>query len=118
MIIGIGIDITELSRIQKMAAYKEKFAARILTDKEQEIYQSLSERRRVEYLAGRFAAKEAFSKAYGTGISKDLSFHDIEITSDHKGKPFIIKPFKEGVHLSISHSREYAAAQVVIEKID
>jgi holo-[acyl-carrier protein] synthase len=68
----------------------------------------------VEFLAGRFAAKEAFSKAMGTGIGKDLSFLDIEIAVDPLGKPVIVKP-DVNAHLSISHSRDYAVAQVVIE---
>jgi holo-[acyl-carrier protein] synthase len=88
---------------------------RILTESEILIFEKLNGRRKVEYFAGRFAAKEAFSKANGTGIGKHLSFLDIEIISDDKGKPVISKPFSEGVHLSISHSRDYAVAQVVIE---
>ncbi len=75
----------------------------------------LSGRRQVEFLAGRFSAKEAFSKAAGTGIGKNLSFIDIEIESDALGKPMIVKP-KVHAHLSISHSREYAVAQVIIEE--
>ena len=68
-------------------------------------------------MAGRFAAKEAFAKAYGTGIGTQLSFLDIQVENDEKGKPHITKPLQKGVHLSITHSTEYAAAQVIIEKI-
>jgi holo-[acyl-carrier protein] synthase len=116
MISGIGIDIADLERIRKIIARQERFPERILTPKEQDGYRRLPEKRQVEYLAGRFAAKEAFSKAWGTGIGEELSFQDIEIEKDEKGKPYISKPFKDGIHLSISHSREYAVAQVVIEK--
>ncbi|RBP87986.1 holo-[acyl-carrier protein] synthase [Cytobacillus firmus] len=116
MISGIGIDIAELERIRKIIARQERFPERILTSKELDGYRCLTEKRRAEYLAGRFAAKEAFSKAWGTGIGEELSFQDIEIEKDEKGKPYISKPFKDGIHLSISHSREYAVAQVVIEK--
>ncbi|KOP79580.1 holo-ACP synthase [Cytobacillus solani] len=116
MISGIGIDIVELNRIRKIYLRQRKFVDRILTAKEKEIFNSLTEERQAEYLAGRFAAKEAFSKAVGTGLGGNLSFLDIEIEKDKKGKPFISKPFNEGVHLSISHSKEYAVAQVVIEK--
>ncbi|CAM3621513.1 holo-ACP synthase [Cytobacillus oceanisediminis] len=116
MISGIGIDIAELERIRKIIARQERFSERILTSKEMAVYNNLPEKRRAEYLAGRFAAKEAFSKAVGTGIGEKLSFQDIEIEKDELGKPFISKPFKKGVHLSISHSREYAVAQVVIEE--
>lgn len=116
MISGIGIDIVELSRIRRIYVRQQKFVDRILTVKEKEIFNSLSEERKGEYLAGRFAAKEAFSKALGTGFGGKLSFLDIEIEKDKNGKPFISKPLNEGVHLSISHSKEYAVAQVVIEK--
>ncbi|MEQ2528710.1 holo-ACP synthase [Bacillaceae bacterium CLA-AA-H227] len=116
MISGIGLDIVELKRIEAIMERQEKFANRVLTESERVKLDTLSGKRKVEFLAGRFAAKEAFSKAFGTGIGKDLSFLDIEIASDEKGKPFITKPFNKGVHLSISHSAEYAVAQVIIEK--
>jgi holo-[acyl-carrier protein] synthase len=112
---GIGVDITELDRMETLINRQPRLKERILTESEILIFEKLNGRRKVEYFAGRFAAKEAFSKANGTGIGKHLSFLDIEITSDDKGKPMISKPFSEGVHLSISHSRDYAVAQVVIE---
>jgi holo-[acyl-carrier protein] synthase len=115
MIKGIGIDIIELERIQNMIIRQGKLADRILTDNEKQKFNLLSKRRKVEFLAGRFAAKEAFSKAAGTGIGKELSFLDIEIESDPYGKPMIVKPEVQA-HLSISHSRDYAVAQVVIEE--
>lgn len=115
MISGIGIDIAELGRIRKIIARQERFPERILTPREIAVFNALPEKRKAEYLAGRFAAKEAFSKAVGTGIGERLSFQDIEIEKDELGKPFISRPFKEGVHLSISHSKEYAVAQVVLE---
>jgi holo-[acyl-carrier protein] synthase len=112
---GIGVDITELDRMETLINRQPRLKERILTESEILIFEKLNGRRKVEYFAGRFAAKEAFSKANGTGIGKHLSFLDIEIISDDKGKPVISKPFSEGVHLSISHSRDYAVAQVVIE---
>lgn len=115
MISGIGIDIVELNRIQKVYKRQGKFVDRVLVPNEKEIFNNLSEKRKVEFLAGRFAAKEAFSKAVGTGIGEKLSFLDIEISKDELGKPYISKPLRKGVHLSISHSLEYAVAQVVIE---
>ncbi|MDM5214932.1 holo-ACP synthase [Peribacillus sp. NJ4] len=118
MIKGIGVDITELDRMETLINRQPRLKERILTEKEISIFEKLNGRRKVEYFAGRFAAKEAFSKAYGTGIGKHLSFLDIEITSDEKGKPVISKPFSEGVHLSISHSRDFAVAQVVIERVN
>ncbi|MGG3738765.1 holo-ACP synthase [Aeribacillus pallidus] len=116
MIKGIGIDIIEFSRIQSVFKRQPKFIERVLTPAEQEQFHQLSERRQLEFLAGRFAAKEAFAKALGTGIGTELSFQDIEIIKDEKGKPYI--PYNEYiVHVSISHSIEYAVAQVVIEEI-
>ncbi|MBD8138723.1 holo-ACP synthase [Bacillus sp. CFBP 13597] len=115
MIKGIGVDITELDRMETLINRQPRLKDRILTESEILIFEKLNGRRKVEYFAGRFAAKEAFSKANGTGIGKHLSFLDIEIISDDKGKPVISKPFSKGVHLSISHSRDYAVAQVVIE---
>ena len=116
MIKGIGIDIVELDRIKAIFERKNRFIERILTDQELLTFKPLSDKIKIEFLAGRFAAKEAFSKAYGTGIGKDLSFHDIEIATNEKGKPYIVKPIHQGVHLSITHSDHYALAQVIIEE--
>lgn len=116
MIEGIGIDIIELPRIKKAIEKKNRFVERILTDKEQVTYNSLKkEFRKIEFLAGRFAAKEAFAKAIGTGIGA-LSFQHIEITSDRNGKPFInAEGFeRKQIFLSISHSKTYAVAQVIV----
>lgn len=117
MIKGIGIDITELNRIEALIHRKPAFINRILTQKERESFLRLSDKRRIEFLAGRFAAKEAFSKAMGTGIGGKLSFLDIEIEKESSGKPIIVKPINTGVHLSITHSKEYAFAQVIIEEV-
>lgn len=118
MIKGIGIDITELERVKRILERQPRFPERILTKKEIERFEQLKGQRKVEYFAGRYAAKEAFSKANGTGIGKKLSFLDIEITVNEAGKPCIIAPICTGVHISISHSKEYAIAQVVIEEVE
>lgn len=71
----------------------------------------------MEYLASRFAVKEATSKALGVGISKEFSFHDVEVKKDDKGKPYIdYKNFK--THLTISHTDTTVVAFVVLEKGD
>ncbi|WP_043934359.1 holo-ACP synthase [Bacillus sp. EB01] len=116
MIKGIGIDLIEIDRIKKLAERQLRFPDRVLTPVEKDMYLNLPERRRVEFLAGRFAAKEAFSKANGTGIGEILSFHDIEIGKDSNGKPFFLKPDGVRAHLSISHTKQYATAQVIIEE--
>ncbi|HLU22909.1 holo-ACP synthase [Lederbergia graminis] len=115
MIIGIGLDIVEIERIDKLRLAQKRFPARILTDAELDHYESLNEKRKAEFLAGRFAAKEAYSKARGVGIGRVLSFQDIEVSADANGKPLIVKPDFHRSHLSITHSDKYAAAQVIIE---
>lgn len=116
MITGIGLDIVELGRIGKLDARSGKFRARILTEAELEIYESLKGRRRIEFLAGRFAGKEAFAKARGTGIGVACNFVDIEIVPDMKGKPVL---FFKGVvvpgFISITHTETVAAAQVILQ---
>ncbi|MGG4167798.1 holo-ACP synthase [Rossellomorea vietnamensis] len=116
MIKGIGLDIVEIGRIRELLERQPKFVKRILTEREEDTFFSLSEGRRIEYVAGRFAAKEAYAKANGTGIGKVLSFQDIEISKDGNGKPYFSKPEGTQAHLSITHSREFAAAQVIIEE--
>ncbi len=118
MIIGIGIDIVELKRIEQLMMKNEKFIDRILTEEEKGIFFQLSPKRKVEFLAGRFAAKEAYAKAIGTGIGKNVSFHDIQIMNDDNGKPIVVSNGKDcRIHVSISHSRDYAIAQVIIERL-
>lgn len=119
MIKGIGIDLIELDRIKQSMEKDERLANRILTDKEKLVFnEKQSINRKTEYLAGRFAAKEAFSKAVGSGIGK-LSFQHIEVLADEKGAPFLIAKGYESyrVFISITHTKQYAAAQVVIEEV-
>lgn len=118
MIQGIGIDIVELKRIERLMMKTDRFIKRTLTEKEGNEYAALrSNRRKVEYLAGRFAAKEAFAKATGTGIG-ELQFTDIEILTLQSGAPSLYVSGYETnrLHLSISHSEQYAVAQVIIEE--
>jgi holo-[acyl-carrier protein] synthase len=116
MIIGIGIDIIELERIKEIMG-NQRFLERILTERERQACATLSEGRQVEFVAGRFAAKEAYSKAVGTGIGKELSFLDMEIMNEESGKPIFRVQTIHNVHLSISHSKDYAVAQVIIESL-
>ncbi|MCP8971251.1 holo-ACP synthase [Ectobacillus ponti] len=115
MIIGIGMDIIELDRIASMLERQPKFLLRVLTEKERTRAGQLSGHRQVEYVAGRFAAKEAYAKALGTGIGKELSFLDLEVTPDERGKPVMRGPAPYLTHVSITHSRQFAAAQVILE---
>ncbi|WP_067837558.1 holo-ACP synthase [Amphibacillus sediminis] len=118
MIIGTGIDIVELNRIKQLLASQPRFSRKILTVKEQACFNDLpSDKRKLEFVAGRFAAKEAFAKAYGTGIGK-LAFRDIEILPNPYGQPIINVHGLEHYRffVSISHSDHYAVAQVIIEQ--
>ncbi|MDC3413126.1 holo-ACP synthase [Aquibacillus sp. 3ASR75-11] len=117
MIKGIGIDIIELDRIKQNMERHTRFLERVLTEKERELFDQLSSpTRKLEFLAGRFTAKEAYAKAVGTGIGK-LRFIDIEILPNEKGAPIItvVNSEDEKIAVSISHSKEYAVAQVVID---
>lgn len=116
LIKGIGIDIVEMDRIEQASVKNKRFAARVLTELELDRYEKLStNKRKVEFLAGRFTAKEAFAKANGTGIGS-LSFQHIEVISDEAGKPCLSARGYDSdkLFVSISHSKAYATAQVII----
>lgn len=117
MIIGLGTDLVETARIKEAIANNSRFVGKLLTENELSTYTDiLNEKRRVEFVAGRWAAKEAFAKAYGTGISSQLHFHDIEVTNDDQRKPLVIcDKVDTPVHITISHTDHYATATVIIE---
>ena len=121
MIVGIGNDIIEIERIEK-AISKEGFKNKIYTQKELENIQKRGNR--TETYAGIFSAKEAISKAIGTGV-REFSLTDLEILNDDLGKPYvavsekldkIIKDKKEDyqIEISISHSKKYATAVAIV----
>ncbi len=124
MIVGLGTDIAEIERIEKaLNRSGEAFAQRILTEKELETFNGLKQQGR--YLAKRFAAKEAASKALGTGIAHGVSFQDFEISNDENGKPVLTLAGKalqlaqaadvQHCHITISDERSYAVATVILE---
>ncbi|WP_217587372.1 holo-ACP synthase [Lentibacillus saliphilus] len=118
MIKGIGTDLIELKRIEDQLLKSERLVDRVLTDHERTIFDALqSTQRKVEYLGGRFAAKEAFSKAAGTGIGQKFSFKDIEVLNNEQGAPVLTlkKDYQDIVFVSITHTSAYASAFVVIE---
>lgn len=118
MIKGIGVDITDIARVQKAAARRDGFAERVLTPAELAVYQTLTEKRQAEYLTGRFSAKESYSKAYGTGFGP-ISFQDIEILDNAQGRPVVTKhPFAGPAHVSISHTDTLAMTEVILERSD
>ena len=118
MIKGIGIDLIEIERIAAAVKKRSTFKDRILTKKEAEVFNQLpNDKRKHEYLAGRFAAKEAFAKASGRGIGR-LSFQDIEILSKSSGAPEIkVKGYDDlTLFVSIAHSESHAVAQIIISE--
>ncbi|MCP8618094.1 holo-ACP synthase [Salirhabdus salicampi] len=119
MIKGIGIDLLEISRLEEKVRRNERFVKRILTTRELDLLNQCSSRKRkMEFSAGRFAAKEAYAKARGTGLGQDLSFLDIEVIPDEKGKPVVyVKGNREkNTFLSISHSEQFVIAEVIIQE--
>lgn len=112
MIKGIGIDICKINRL-KLSSFK-----RILSEDEIIAYKSIKLlSRKKEYLAGRFALKEAIIKAFGN-IDIKIYFQDITILNDLNGKPIVKSPdYKDYfIWVSISHEKEYVIAQAIIEK--
>jgi len=123
MIIGIGIDIIEINRIEKVMLRTSSFIEKSFTSNEIEYFKSKGLKGNV--IAGNFAAKEAISKAIGTGF-RGFGLKDIEVLRDGLGKPVVnlsykiyklldIKEFN--IHVSISHSKENAIAYAVMEVI-
>lgn len=118
-IFGIGTDIIEISRIKKNLE-SDRFLKRIFTNREIEYFESRGMKR--ESIAATFSAKEAISKAIGTGI-RGFNFNDIEVLRDEKGRPYVIAHgnFKKlcsdnnicEIKVSLSHCREYAVANAM-----
>lgn len=104
MVIGIGTDIIQNSRVSA------KIAKRVLTKSEFSIYETKHPDLKNEYLASRFAAKEAIVKA----TNKKYTINQIEILNDDSGKPYCSNI--EGVELSISHENEYSVAFAIYQK--
>ena len=125
VILGTGInDIIEVARIREShERFGERFLNRIL--REGEITYCLSHRLPAPHLAARFAAKEAISKAFGTGIGRHLSWHDMEIRRKESGEPYVVlhdggidllkSRGGRNVHITLSHTQGYAAAMAILE---
>lgn len=115
MIYGLGVDITEIARIQKAQAKRADFAEKILTPAELLKFNSFAGKRAAEYLAGRFSVKEAYAKAYGTGLG-EVGLQDVECLDNERGKPVITKhPFDGIAHVSISHTDALVMTEVILE---
>ncbi len=125
-ILGIGVDIVENKRIQKLVKNKN-FINRIFTSKEINFSKKILNK--TNYFAKRFAAKESFVKALGTGFRENINFKNIEINNDKKGKPFYsknnkidqviknrFKIKKYDIFLSISDENNYSIAYTILQK--
>jgi holo-[acyl-carrier protein] synthase len=128
MIYGIGTDIIDIRRIQATLARRgERFAEKVLGEHELAVYRARSERvpqRGISYLATRFSAKEAFSKAIGLGMRMPMTWRACEVVKAPSGKPeirlhgaladwFALRHLV--AHVSVSDESDYAAAFVVVE---
>jgi holo-[acyl-carrier protein] synthase len=124
MIAGIGADIVEVARVARLLErYGERFAHRVLTSAEWSEFQRSGNRQ--TYLAGRFAAKEAFAKALGTGLRDPVLLSSISVTNDPLGKPCLLFGSEllrlletRGIcahHVTVTHERSLACAVVVLE---
>ena len=127
MIYGIGTDIVSIERIQNILnKNRDGFINRVLTEHEKALFANKADS--AAFCAKRFAAKEAFSKALGTGIGRIVSFQDLTVRSNEHGKPYFMpseklrlylqeKGIKHG-HVSISDESQNALAFVVLETLD
>lgn len=124
MIIGIGTDIIEIDRIENAVKRTNGFVNKLFTKNEIEMFESKGFKS--EVVAGNFAAKEAISKAIGTGF-RGFGLKDIEVLRDELGKPIVnlsnkvytvMKRKNINIHLSISHSRNNAIAYAVMEVLE
>ncbi len=124
MVLGVGIDIIEVERIRSShERFGERFLRRIL--RPEEIAYCFTHAQPAPFLAARFSAKEAVSKAFGTGIGAQLGWQDIEVRRKESGQPYVVlhgrgqslMDIRGGrlVHLSLSHTTSYAAAVAVLE---
>lgn len=124
MILGTGIDIVEVARIRSsIERFGERFLARLFTAGE--LAYCRQHRDAAPFFAARFAAKEAVSKAFGTGIGARLGWLDIEVARHASGQPYVILHGKglvlmrdmqgDSLHLSLSHTETHAAAVAVLE---
>jgi len=125
MIFGIGTDIVEIDRIKSLTSLN-KFAIKILSQKELKFFDSLGSEKKITYISKQFAGKEAVSKAIGKGITKETQLKNIEILRDKNGAPIfnpknnLEKIFRNlGItktHVSLSDEKNYAIAIAILEK--
>ncbi|MCB5286970.1 MAG: holo-ACP synthase [Candidatus Cloacimonetes bacterium] len=126
MILGLGTDIIAVPRIERVIKSNPRFIEKVFSSKEQQYCSGKANP--AQSYAARFAAKEAFMKALGTGWDEGISWAEIEVINDAKGKPSISLSGStqalaqsrgpQKIHLSLSHEKDYAIATVILEKED
>ncbi len=123
-VIGIGVDLVECERIQhSLDRFGDRFLRRVFTDGE--IEYSTTMKFPARHLAARFAAKEAFSKAFGTGIGKSMGWRDIDVRKKESGEPYLVlsggaEELAKGrgvtnALITLSHTDHHAMAMIVLE---
>ena len=131
MILGIGIDIVDILRINKiLERYPGQFAKRVLGKRELGTYENIlfsdvrSKEKADRFIAKRFAAKEAVSKAFGTGLRGQISLKTIEVLNDSLGKPYVVfsplknkntLPYFKKIHISLTDENNFAQAIAILE---
>lgn len=130
MIIGIGTDISQITRFEAMLdRLGDNLVNKHFHSREKAAFQDTMPEQKPAFMAKRFAAKEAFAKALGTGIAKGIYLKDIEVYNDNLGKPYLRlhnavlkqlekqtpKGYESNIHLSLSDDGDYAIAYVIIE---
>src|SRR5437660_6091634 len=123
-VLGIGVDLVECARIQRsIDRFGDRFLHRVFTSGE--IEYSMSMKFPARHFAARFAAKEAVSKAFGTGIGKAMGWRDIDVNKKESGEPFLVlhgaaealakKRAMKSAWISLSHTEHHAVAMILIE---
>ena len=131
MILGVGIDLVDIFRINDiLEKYPGQFAKRVLGNKELGTYENIlysdvrSKEKANRFIAKRLAAKEAVSKAFGTGLRGQISLKRIEVLNDNLGKPYVVLsplkdktmlPYFKKIHISLTDERNFAQAIAILE---
>lgn len=113
MILGVGVDICQNNRV------KTTLSERILSVEEQKLFNEIKlESRKIEFLAGRFAVKEAIIKAMSS-LNDDIGMRNLVVLNDDKGMPYLSKPIfvDKKIYISLSHEKEYSIGYAIIETI-
>jgi len=131
MILGVGIDLVDIFRINDiLEKYPDQFAKRVLGKKELGTYENIlhsdvrSKEKSNRFIAKRLAAKEAVSKAFGTGLRGQISLKRIEVLNDNLGKPYVVLsplkdkytlPYFKKIHISLTDEKNFAQAIAILE---